>query len=144
MDISSWTVSAFVPYKKVGSIKLKTKIKSENESKLKKNLKTFLFVGSEGITCQTSEEILRLFDKNKKLHTKRNIVKNSWKAINIGIALNWRRYKIYCTNYIMSKLFRNIFEFLPINVKIWLLGEWLGTRHQIQVFQGFSWNFLIS
>ena len=27
---------------------------------------------------------------------------------------------------------------LPKNVKIWLLGGWLYTRHQIQLFQGFS------
>ena len=35
-------------------------------------------------------------------------------------------------------------DFLPKSVKIWLLGGWLGTRHQIQAFRGFSWNILIS
>ena len=34
------------------------------------------------------------------------------------------------------------FDFLPKNVKVWHLEGWVGTRHQIQVFQDFSWNFL--
>ena len=29
------------------------------------------------------------------------------------------------------------FQFLPKNVKIWLLRGRLGTRHQTQAFQGF-------
>ena len=29
-------------------------------------------------------------------------------------------------------------NFLSKNIKIWLLGGRLGTRHQIQAFQGFS------
>ena len=36
------------------------------------------------------------------------------------------------------------FDFLPKNVKIWLSVGRLGTRHQIQVFQGFSADFLRS
>ena len=35
-------------------------------------------------------------------------------------------------------------EFLPKNVKIWLLVGRLGTRYQIRAFQGFSGSFLIS
>ena len=35
-------------------------------------------------------------------------------------------------------------QFFSKNVKIWLLVGRLGTRHQIQAFQGFSGNFLIS
>ena len=30
------------------------------------------------------------------------------------------------------------------NVKIWLLGGRLGARYQIQAFQEFSWNLVIS
>ena len=29
-------------------------------------------------------------------------------------------------------------QFLPKNVKIWLLSGWMGTRHQAQAFQRFS------
>ena len=29
-------------------------------------------------------------------------------------------------------------DFLPKNVKVWLLVGWLGTPYQIQAFQGFS------
>ena len=35
-------------------------------------------------------------------------------------------------------------QFFTKNVKIWLLVGRLGTRHQIQAFQEFSGNFLIS
>ena len=38
----------------------------------------------------------------------------------------------------------DILQFLPKNVTIWLLVGRLGTRHQIQAFQQFSGNFLIS
>ena len=35
-------------------------------------------------------------------------------------------------------------DFLQKNLKSWLLSGQLGTRHQIQAFEGFSLNFLIS
>ena len=35
-------------------------------------------------------------------------------------------------------------QFFTKNVKIWVLIGRLGTRYQIQAFQGFSGNFLIS
>ena len=40
--------------------------------------------------------------------------------------------------------FTGFFQFLPKNIKIWLLGGWVGARYQSKVFWGFSLNFLTS
>ena len=38
----------------------------------------------------------------------------------------------------MKCFIADFLKFFPKNVKIWPLGARLGTRNQIQVFQGFS------
>ena len=47
-------------------------------------------------------------------------------------------------NFLWNVLELIFSNFLPKNNKIWLLGWRLGTRHQIQAFKEFSWNFVIS
>ena len=38
----------------------------------------------------------------------------------------------------------NFLQFFTKNVKIWLLVVRLGTRHQMEAYQGFSGKFLIA
>ena len=44
----------------------------------------------------------------------------------------------------MESFTADFIRFVPENLKIWILGGRLGTRYQIQAFQSFSCNFLIS
>ena len=44
----------------------------------------------------------------------------------------------------MEHFTADFLQFFSITVKISLLGDRLGTYHQSQAFQGFSWKFLIS
>ena len=71
------------------------------------------------------------------------IYKNKWKLqswTNVSRQIHKLKQKRFFCGMFYSWVFA---IFLRENVKIWLLGGKLGTRHQVQAFQVFSWNFLI-
>ena len=61
---------------------------------------------------------------------------------NLGQKVGDKFTKLSKTGFPMECFTLIFCNFLQKTVKIWLLGGRLGTCHQIQTFQGFSWNFL--
>ena len=57
---------------------------------------------------------------------------------NLGQEVVDKFTKLSKTVFSMECFTADFLRFFPENVKIWLLGGRLGTRHQIQAFQGFS------
>ena len=66
------------------------------------------------------------------------------KCFNPGQKVGDKLTKLSKTGSSMECFTSDFLRFFTKKCQIWLLGGRLGTRHQIQAFQGFSGNFLIS
>ena len=63
---------------------------------------------------------------------------------NLGQKVGDKLTKLSKIGFSMEWFTADFLQFFTKNVKIWLLVGRLSTRHQIQAFQGFPGNFLIS
>ena len=63
---------------------------------------------------------------------------------NLGQKVVDKLVKLSKVDFSMEYVTADFLRDLTKGVKIWLFGDRLSTCHQIQAFQGFSCNFLIS
>ena len=70
-------------------------------------------------------------------HTMAEILENVSIKYNIGQKVVDKFTKLSKKGFSMECFTADFCNFLPITIKIWLLGGWLGTHHQIQAIQGF-------
>ena len=69
---------------------------------------------------------------------------NFWLYLQYGPKVVNKFTKLGKIGFCMECFTAVFFRIFNGNVKIWLMGVQLGTRHQIEAFQGFSGNFLRS